>query len=59
MFKIYTFLPKNDPHQWVYLYNLQVCYNIFFSTYLEDEGSEWMMVVVREERETITKNKKN
>ena len=31
----------------------------FFSTYLEDEGSEWMMVVVREERETITKNKKN
>ena len=58
MYKIYTILPKNDPHQSMYNYiNLQSFYNncallIFhlivysFFTYLEYKRRELMIIVV-------------
>ena len=34
-------------------------YSFFFLTHFEDEGKEWMVVVVCEEKETTKKIKKN
>ena len=67
--RISTVLPKNGPHQFVYnckftsllqqsnnftltLFILNLVVYSFF-TYLKNKGSEWIVFVVYEERETI------